>query len=66
MNDRTHKVMYQVFVTLKSGEQKPIGPRVSEKGFVEQLAFSINKSVADGHLHGWADATVVTIIREDQ
>jgi hypothetical protein len=55
------QTMYQVHVTAKNA-QIPIGPKFSTKPAAEQLAYMTNKAVAEGRIHGWADATVVTLI----
>lgn len=53
--------LYQVHVTSKN-TQIPIGPKFSTKAAAEQLAYMTNKAIVGGKVHGWADATVVTLI----
>jgi hypothetical protein len=53
--------LFQVHVTSQN-TQIPIGPKFSTKPAAEQLAYMTNKAVAEGRIHGWADATVVTLI----
>lgn len=54
--------LHQVYVLTAKGEHKAVGPRVSAKGFAEQLASSIRMAISMGRIHGWSDPTVVTLI----
>lgn len=57
-----NKLMFQVHVVNARGKVIPVGPRVSEKGFAEQLLSDIKTHISAGRLHGWADPTVVTLL----